>query len=272
MRSSAYRRTGAALAASVLVVSLLPSASVQAEEVSEWRTPLTRVPQPTQVVAASGDSVLAWVHHAYRLSTDGGASWREVDPGLDPWFAGTADFVEDGHAAVATDEGVTVVDLATGSGTTASLAPLALAPAAQPVAATSDRDALLRDGDRVVVSHLEGGSFGPPAAVGSGPPCHPRRPRRDRLVDRHHFGVPHRDPPDARGAKVTATDIDPFALGGRAGKSAFQVASALLHLRALDGTRLEYVTSGTAVSRCVRDVARGRVPTCCPGGACPRTT
>lgn len=271
MRSSAYRRTGAALAASVLVLSLLPSASVQAEEVSEWRTPLTRVAQPTQVVAASGDSVLAWVHHAYRLSTDGGTSWREVDPGLDPWFAGTADFVEDGHAAVATDEGVTVVDLATGTGTTASLAPLALAAAAQPVAATSDRDALLRDGDRVVVSHLEGGSFGPPAAVGSQDLPTPSASVSQEIgwsID-HHFGyrtVIHR----TRGAKVTATDIDPFALDGGAGPSAFRVTGSLLHLRALDGTRLEYVTrSGTAVSRCVRDVARGtsscrllrRVPT-----------
>ena len=82
MRAFAYHRAVAATGVAALCTGLLPASPAAAATVHEWRTPLTEATVQTDLVAASGESVLAFAGGTYRLSTDFGASWRTVAPAL----------------------------------------------------------------------------------------------------------------------------------------------------------------------------------------------
>ena len=166
MRYPRYRLIGVALAAALVGSGFGPASPARAAEASEWRTPLTKTAMPTQLVAASGDSILVSVEGRYQLSTDFGPTFSEVDPGLGDWFAEGAQYVQDGWAAVNEGDNVVLVDLSTGEGATLDPASLGLAAGEEdPIAASSDADALLWDGDQLVVSHITDNSFGTPVAA-----------------------------------------------------------------------------------------------------------
>jgi hypothetical protein len=91
-------------------------APVQAATTTQWRARLTDAAVRTDLVAASGSSILVFAQTSYRLSTDLGAHWRTVAPALSGSSgADTPDFVRDGVATFRVDGAGVVVDLATGT-------------------------------------------------------------------------------------------------------------------------------------------------------------
>lgn len=263
MRSHVYRRIAAVAGAALVCAGLAPASPAAAVTEREWRTPLTQSSVQTDLVAASGRSILVFAGTGYRLSTDFGATWQVVTPAL----SGASgvdhpDYVADGVAAFRVWPGkAEVVDLTSGTSRAVDLSATSLDGAGDPYVALTDSHVLLRDGDQVVLSPL-------PADLVAGTPVAPAwadlpaAPARTRTVtdtwtvdDGFAYHVRSYG---ARGWVGLATDVDPVNLDGAAGPAPFRVTGDLLTYRPLDAGHLEYVSRDrSALRRCVRDLVAG---------------
>lgn len=263
MRSHACRRVAAVLGAALVCAGLVPASPAAAAAEREWRTPLTTSRVQTDLVAASGRSILVFAGAGYRLSTDFGATWRVVTPAL----SGTSgvdhpDYVADGVAAFRVRPGKAVlVDLGTGESRPVVLTGTSLGATSNPYVALTDTHALLRDGDNVVLSPLSfdlvAGTPVTPAWTGlAAAPARTRATTDSWTVDAD-FAY-HVRSYGAKGPIGLATDLDPVNLDGTAGPAPFRVAGDLLSYRPLDAGHLEYVSrDASALRRCIRDLGKG---------------
>lgn len=257
MRVFAYHRAVAATSVAVLCAGLLPASPAAAAPVHDWRAPLTEATVQTDLVAASGDSILAFAGGTYRLSTDFGASWRTVTPAL----SGASgvdhpDHVADGVASfrVWPDRGV-VVDLGTGTSRDVDLSRVDT----DQLLALTGTHVLLSDDGRVVLGSLDADLVAgtPAATVWADLPDAPARTRSTNdswtLDDGYGYHVRSYRP---RGGVDLATDIDPVDLDGTAGPDAFRVPGELLFVQPDGPGRLEYTyRTASSLRRCVRDLA-----------------
>ncbi len=255
MRAFAYHRAVAATGVAALCAGLLPASPAAAATVPDWRAPLTEAAVQTDLVAASGESVLAFAGGTYRLSTDFGATWRTVAPAL----SGASgvdhpDQVADGVATfrVWPDRGV-VVDLGTGTSRDVDLSGVD----GELVALTSTH-VLVQTGDQIVLSGLGADLVAATPAVPEWADL-PAAPARTRsTTDRWTLDAGyayHLRGYRGGGRADLATDVDPVTLDGSAGPAAFRVPGEVLFAHPLGSGGLEYTyRTASSLRRCVRDL------------------
>jgi len=260
MRAFAYHRAVAATGVAVLCTGLLPASPAAATILHDWSTPLAETTVQTDLVAASGRSILTFAGTTYRLSTDFGATWRTVRPAL----SGASgvdhpDYVANGVAAfrVWSGRGV-VVDLGSGASRDVDLSRVRTDAEAELVALT-DTHVLLQDSGRVVLGALDAGLVATATTLPEWAdlPAAPSRTRSatDRWAMDAGFAY-HLRSYGGSGWVGLATDVDPVDLDGSAGPAAFRVPGDLLFVHLLDSTSLEYAyRTAASVNRCVRDLA-----------------
>lgn len=255
MRAFAYHRAVAAAGVAALCAGLLPASPAAAATVHEWRTPLTEATVQTDLIAASGRSILAFAGDTYRLSTDFGATWQVVTPAL----SGASgvdhpDYVADGVATfrVWPDRGV-VVDLGTGASRDVHLSGAA---ADEEILALTDTHVLLADdAGQVALSALSADLVAATPAVPAWADL-PAAPKRTRsTTDTWTIDAGYAYHVRAYSGRARATDIDPVDLDGSAGPDAFRVPGELLFVQPVGADTLEYTyRTASSLRRCVRDL------------------
>lgn len=255
MRTDVRRALVAALGTGLLAAGLAPAPTAAATPPAEIRVPLTTLPSPTEIVAASGRSILGWAYGTYQLSNDFGSTWRRITPGLYS-DASTPDFAGDGVAAFTIADQAKIVDLASGVTRTVDFSGVSVdvGDYSGPVVATSDRHAIVRDGDAVKLSaYSDDLVAAAPSAIQLDPlPAAGDYAEDDWRVD-HLFGYRVRGFGYGR-----VTDVDLFNLDGTAGPAPFRVPGAAYALAASDSTHLQYLyRTSKSIQRCTRDLVAG---------------
>ncbi len=256
--SGGIRGSMAALCAAAVATSAIVLAAAPA--VAAGITPVADGPRPTEVLAASGDDLVAMGGGRVRTSDDGGQTWDEWDTGrtLQPTTA--AVHVADGYAVWVVDSTVATLALGTGS--------LVYSPLTErPLAATSTH-AIVGSSPYRLTPFAPGLST-VPLSVDSdlGLPSSSQWYLRPNWVLTEHAILKTTGYASSQTAKRTSyLDIDPINIDGSRGPAPFRVKGWVPYVGVV-GTPgapvIEYVVhSGSTVKYCTRPWAGLTQATC----------